>query len=84
MKSMRLRQISNLVDGSVVGEREYCYEPPSDILGMLRLMLDSCSEFMKREGIPISQNSIELQKLVFTYPGMAGYIEVEMGSSNDT
>ena len=80
---MRLRQVSDLVEGTVVGQREYLYEPPSNILGMLRLILNNCSEFMKREGIPISQDSIELQKLVFTYPRMAGYIEVDVGSSKE-
>ena len=69
MAGMIVRQISDLVEGTVVGERKYSYERPRDILEVLRLMLRNCADFMRSEGIPISQDTIELHKLTLGYPG---------------
>ena len=77
---MTVRQISDLLEGEVVGERKYCDDPPTEITGVLRLILRNCSDYMKREGITINQDTIELEKLTLRYQGMAGVIEVIVGS----
>ena len=80
---MTVRQVSDLVTGGVVGECEYSDPAPADISGALRLILDNCSDFMMREGIPINQGTIELMRLTFKYPGMAGGIEVIIGGEDE-
>ena len=60
MKRMIIRQFSDLVEGSLVGERECSYNDPRDIQGVLRLVLRNCSDFMNTEDIPITQDSITL------------------------
>ena len=73
---MTIRQLSELVEGEIVAEREYADVTPSDILDVLRLMLANCSDFIKDEGIPLRQEQLELKVLEFTYPGVAGRIQV--------
>ena len=73
---MTIRQFSELVKGEVVAERQYSAENPDDVMGVLRLILHNCSDFIKEEGIPLNQDAIQLKKMEFTYPGVAGRIEV--------
>ena len=80
---MIVRQISDLVPGSVVSQQRYLNETPEDILEVLRLILGNCTDFMRREGTPISQDSIRLEKLTLSYPGMAGHLEVILGRQNE-
>ena len=80
---MIVRQISDLVQGSVVSQQRYLNETPEDILEVLRLILGNCTDFMRREGTPISQDSISLEKLTLSYPGMAGHLEVILGRQNE-
>ncbi len=80
---MIVRQISDLVQGSVVSQQRYLNETPEDILEVLRLILGNCTDFMRREGTPISQGSISLEKLTLSYPGMAGHLEVILGRQNE-
>ena len=47
---------------------------------MLRLILDRCADFMGREGVAISRNSIELEKMTLKYPGLADALEVTFES----
>ena len=60
-EKMTIRQISDLVKGDVVSECVYSYEPPSSghITDMILLILRNCSDYLRREGVPVSQSSIE-------------------------
>ena len=51
---MTIRQFSELVEGEVVAERQYSAEDPADITGVLRLILNNCSDFIKQEEIPLN------------------------------
>ena len=59
---MTVRQISDLLEGEVVGERKYCDDPPTEITGVLRLILRNCSDYMKREGITINPRHHRVRK----------------------
>ena len=80
---MIVRQTSDLVQGRIVSQRQYHDETPEDILGVLRLILHNCTDFLRQEGTPIRQDTISLNKLTLSYPGMAGLIEVIVGSQNE-
>ena len=73
---MRIRQFSDLIEGEVVAERQYSEDDPDDITGVLKLVLANCSDLIKQEGIPLDQDSIELTKMEFRYPGVAGTLQV--------
>ena len=73
---MTIRQFSGLIEGEVVAERHYVSDDPGDVVGALRLVLQNCSSFIKQEEIPLDRDSIKLKKLEFTYPGVAGRLEV--------
>ena len=76
---MTIRQFRELVEGEVVAERQYSAEDPADITGVLRLILNNCSDFIKQEEIPLNQDVIDLKKMEFTYPGVAVRLEVLLG-----
>ena len=77
---MTIRQISDLVEGSVVSQHEYQSEAPQTFEGVMQLVLARCTDFMNREGIPVEQQqSMVLEKVTLRYPRMAGYIEVIPG-----
>ena len=80
---MTIRQLSDLVAGNVVKEQEYSSENPQDIVGVLRLVLHNCSDFLRSEGIEPVQDSIELRKLTMTYPGLAGILEIIFGEEGE-
>ena len=73
---MTIRQFSQLIEGDVVAERHYADENPADLVGVLRLVLSKCSDFLIQEGIPLGQDNIALKKMEFTYPGVAGRLQV--------
>ena len=73
---MTIRQFSELIEGEVVAERQYSADDPGDAIGALRLVLHNCSDFIKKEEISLRQDAIELTKMEFTYPGVAGRLEV--------
>ena len=73
---MILRQVSGLMEGGVVSEREYEDAAPGDIVGVLQLILDNCTDFMRSQDIPITQGDVTLKQLTLRYPGFAGVIEV--------
>lgn len=77
-KTIKVRQLSDLVSGTVVSEYDYEYEPPptKEISDILVLILQACKGLMKSEGIEIVQDSLDLERIVFKYPGVAGEIEV--------
>ena len=50
---------------------------------MLRLILRNCADYMKHAGTPIVQDSIELQKLTLSYPGLVGVIEVTFPNQSE-
>ena len=52
-----IRQVSDLVQDGVVAERHYSVDTPASITGVLREMLRSCSDYLRSEGIPITQDS---------------------------
>ena len=70
----------------MVGEREYYYEPPSSghVSDIILLVLRNCADYMRQEGIPIEQDSIELDKFTLSYPGLAGIIEVIFEDQSET
>ena len=72
---MTIRQISDLDKERVISERQYLDPNPSDIVGVLQLILNNCSDLMKREGVSLDQDSIDLKKFVFNYPSLSGVIE---------
>ena len=76
---MTVRQLHDLVEGNVVGEQEFHFDAPSDVVGVLRSMLLICSEYLKNEGIPISQDHLQLKELTFSYPGAVGDLKVIVG-----
>ena len=73
---MVFRQVTDLAEGGMVSEREYEAPNPEDLLGVLRLVMDNCSDFIRSEGASINQDNITLKQLTFRYPGVAGVIEV--------
>ena len=73
---MTIRQFSDLIEGEVVEKRQYSSGDPGDVTDIIRLVLHNCSDFLKQEEIPIHQTAIELKKMEFTYPGVAGRLEV--------
>ena len=73
---MTIRQFSDLIEGEVVAERQYSADDPGDVTGALRLVLRNCSDFIRLEDIPLHQDAIQLKKMEFTYPGVAGRLEV--------
>ena len=73
---MTIRQFSDLIEGEVVAERQYSADDPGDVIGALRLVLHNCSDFIKKEEIPLHEDAIQLKKMEFTYPGVAGRLEV--------
>ncbi len=72
---MTIRQLSELIEGEVVAEKQYSADSPSDLIGVLTLVLHNCSDLLQREDIPISQTAINLRKLEFTHPEVAGRLE---------
>ena len=76
---MTIRQFSGLIEGEVVAERNYSSDDPGDAIGALRLVLGNCSHFIKQEEIPLDRDAIKLKKMEFTYPGVAGRLEVLFG-----
>ena len=72
-----------LQEGEVVGEQASEDKTPAEIMGVFRLILANCSKYLKDEDISITQESLELEKLVFKYPGAAGVIEVPFGEPNE-
>ena len=79
-----VRQRSDLMQGNLVSERKFSYEEPADIIGVLRLILSCCSDFLRDEGIVLSQDSIELKRITLEYPGLAGILEVILGDTDET
>lgn len=73
---MTVRQYSSLIEGEVVAERHYSSDTPGDIADVLRLILANCSDFIRQEGVTLHQDALELKKIEFTYPGVAGKLEV--------
>ena len=73
---MTIRQYSDLIEGEVVAEHAYSADDPSDLIGVVKMILHNCSDFIKQEEMPIHQDTIELRKMEFTYPGVAGRLEV--------
>ena len=80
---MLISQISDLQEGNVVGEQEFDDESPADIQDVLALVLRNCTQYLRKEERPITQTSIKLEKLVLSYPGVAGVIEVTFGFPED-
>ena len=80
---MTIRQLSDLVEGSVVSERKFSGGSPSDMGDVLRLILANCADLLRTEELAIVQDSIELKKMVFSYPGVAGVIEVLFDGRQD-
>ena len=80
---MLLRQISDLQEGEIVSEQEFDDETPADIHDVLALVLRNCTQYLRKEERPITQNSIKLDKIVLSYPGVAGVIEVTFGFPED-
>ena len=73
---MTIRQYSDLIEGEVVAEGQYSADDPGDAIDVLRLVLHNRSDFIKREEIPLHQDALQLKKMDFTYPGVAGRLEV--------
>ena len=77
---MTIRQLSNLIEGAVVSECEYRNDDPENIMAVFRLILNNCADYMNGQGIPIIQESVSLERLTFSYPGVAGVLEVVLGT----
>jgi hypothetical protein len=73
---MTVRQYSDLIEGEVVAEHQYSSDDPRDLIGVVRLILHNCSDFIKQEDLALHQDAIQLEKMEFTYPGVAGRLEV--------
>lgn len=81
---MTIRQVSDLVDGAVVGEHRYSAPTPADLYAVLQLVFTNCADFMNREDITLSHDTMELEKLTFRYRGMAGSIEVMFATDGES
>ena len=73
---MTIRQYSDLIEGDVVAERECSADDPGNVIDVLTLVLRNCSDFIRQEEIALLQDAIELKRMEFTYPGVAGRLEV--------
>ena len=73
---MTIRQYSDLIEGNVVAERQYSAGDPGNVIDVLKLVLRNCTDFIKQEEIALAQDAIELKRIDFTYPGVAGRLEV--------
>ena len=73
---MTIRQYSDLIEGDVVAERQYFADNPGDVIDVLRQILRNCSDFIRQEEIALLQDAIELKRMEFKYPGIAGRLEV--------
>ena len=74
---MTIRQYSDLIEGDVVAERQYSADDPGNVIDVLTLVLRNCSDFIRQEEIALLQDAIELKRIEFRYPGVAGRLEVD-------
>ena len=77
---MMIRQVSDLAQDPVISERSYQNEDPTDVAGIFDAILINCSDFISGEGIDVERGIAVIRTMTLTYPGMAGLIEVAIGT----
>ena len=80
---MIIRQVSDLDQRYVVSERHYQDENPTDVAGIFDLVLANCSDFISNEGIEVEGGIAAIKMLTLEYPGMAGQIEIAIGTDEE-
>ncbi|MDE0319614.1 MAG: hypothetical protein OXI97_06990 [Acidimicrobiaceae bacterium] len=81
-------QRSDLVEGSVVGERHYFFndfEPhENDITAPIRRLIRAVADYLHNERIEVTTDSLTLETITCRCPQAAGVIEVRFESPDAT
>ena len=79
-----IQQVSDLFAGNIVSRRRYEADDPTEIQNMFTAVLEACEDLLDSEGIAMDDDTLQLVKVTFKYPGVAGGLEVLFGPNSSS